>query len=478
MVEVGQKAPAIFNNLEIVVFNYCSSQKYRPLFHFTPIKGWLNDPNGLIQFDNEYHLFYQHDPDNLVSRRDNKHWGHAVSNDLIRWKHLPIAIFPDKTGSAWSGSTVVDFNNCSGFQIGDKKTIIAFYTSRTASQQMQSIAFSNNRGLTWAKYKGNPIIKIDAPPIPNFRDPRVFWHEKTKKWIMIIYLCKPEDRRGFAFYSSDNLLDWQMNSWLEGFFECPDLFEMPVDGKVTNKKWVIIDAKNYAIGNFDGRSFQLEGDILKIDHGMNFYATQTWDDIANSRRVQIAWMRGGVYPEMPFNQQLSFPCSLSLQSFGGVVRLCRNPIEEIKQFYADESSFENVTVNIANNLLKDIYGEVFDITVEFNVFNNNDFGIIVRGEKIVFRQTSNTVSFLGSQALLEPENNTIKLRLLVDRTSIELFGNNGKISMSSCFLPCNENKHVSVFSKKDIANKTVSVCAQQTSKQLIKKMEVYILSFA
>ena len=442
-----------------------NNQKYRPKFHFTAEKGWINDPNGLICLNDEYHLFYQLDPDNINSARENKHWGHAISDDLVRWKYLPIALYPDEIGSAWSGSTVIDEKNCSGLQIGQLKPILAFYTSRTATDQTQSIAFSNDDGLTWEKYKGNPILKVDAPINPNFRDPRVFWHEDTNQWIMVVYRCKAGDKRGFSFYSSDNLINWQFDSWIEGFFECPDLFELPVDGDVSNKKWVLADAKNYALGTFNGKNFVRETEIVKMDKGNNFYATQTWDDKVKDRRVQIAWMRDGSYPDMPFNQQLSFPCKLSLQTFKNQIILCRYPVAEIENYYTDEYFFERSKTDIVNRALKNLKNECFDINVEFNILNNNDFGLIVCGEKILYKPTSNVISFLGCEAVLEPEENTIKLRLLVDKTSIELFSNNGKLSMSSCFLSDKTNMGISVIDNND------------KDKPLIKKIEIFKLSF-
>lgn len=262
------------------------AERYRPQFHYTTVKGWINDPIGLVYYEGEYHLFNDHNP---FSRRfpggktdgEQSHWSHAISTDLVHWKHMPIAVFPDANGACWSGSGVVDRENTAGFRTGEGPALVLIYTSAGRSFG-QSLAYSNDRGRTWQKYAGNPVLDQIAP---SNRDPQVFRHGPTGKWVMVLYV-----KRGSAhFFTSDDLKDWTPVSEvrLPGFHECPDMFELPVDGDAGNTRWVLYDARfHYWIGSFDGREFRPEAGPLRGDHGRHFYAAQTWS-CARGRRVQI-----------------------------------------------------------------------------------------------------------------------------------------------------------------------------------------------
>lgn len=229
------------------------NEKYRPQFHYTAPENWLNDPNGLVYYAGEYHLFHQYNP--YGREWGNMHWYHAVGTDLVHWEHLGIALSMDEHGygdEVFSGSAVVDHNNTSGFQTGDEKVIVAIYTISEKNypySETQNIAYSNDRGRTWNAYEGNPVILCDYPG--DQRDPKVFWYEPDQKWVMSLY----EDG-GIAFYSSPNLKDWTYMSRIDGFNECPDLFELPIDGDPTNRAWVVHDASGkYLIGQFNGNKF-------------------------------------------------------------------------------------------------------------------------------------------------------------------------------------------------------------------------------
>ena len=258
-------------------------ETYRPQFHFSAKENWLNDPNGLVYYKDEYHLFFQHNPTGIDW--GNMTWGHAVSTDLLHWKQLPNAIEPDDLGTIFSGSAVVDWNNTSGFQTGTEKVLVAFYTSAgdyAAEKKAftQSIAYSNDRGRTWTKYEGNPVIgHIEG----HNRDPKVIWHEPTQRWVMALYL----DGNKFALLGSTNLKEWAPLCEIEmpGVTECPDLFELPVDGNPENMKWVFWGGNgNYVIGSFDGTNFTKETEPLQSEWGRNGYAGQTWSDIPGGRR--------------------------------------------------------------------------------------------------------------------------------------------------------------------------------------------------
>ncbi|MEL7585215.1 MAG: glycoside hydrolase family 32 protein [Prolixibacteraceae bacterium] len=420
---------------------------FRPQFHFTPEKNWQNDPNGLIWFEGEYHLFYQHNPNGTEWGFMN--WGHAVSKDLVRWEHLPIAITPDNDSkdkefcTAWSGCAIVDDKNLTGLQKGDQKTLLIFYTSRQCGQRM---AYSNDKGRTWIKYEKNPLIPYNEKD--DARDPKVFWYEPDQKYVMVLWR-KPDgdgDAQGISFYTSSDLTDWTYESHLPGFYECPDLVELPVDSLQGETRWVIFDGDgSYATGEFDGKKFIPAGSKRKSDFGANYYATQTWSNIPDDdgRTIQIAWMRGGNYPGMPFNGQMTFPSELSLKKYPEGVRLVRRPVREIKKLHEKAFELENKVVipGLNKNPLKGIKGDCFHIVGTFDLKSVNSFGFLIRhskektGTEIRFDATKNTLSCLGQTMGLEPEHGKISLEILIDRTSVEIFGNGGKLVMTSCFNP-------------------------------------------
>ncbi len=315
----------------------------RPAFHFSPPKGWMNDPNGLVYFDGEYHLFYQYYPEALVW--GPMHWGHAISTDLISWTHLEPALLPDENGMCFSGSAVVDGNDCSGL-FGGKPGLIAFYTvHRVLSNapndyvQEQYIAYSSDKGRSWQKYAGNPVIA--APGFPDFRDPKVIWHASSQHWIMAL-ACGQTIR----FYRSTNLLDWTLASEFgadqgrhtSGPWECPDLFELPVENG-EGSRWVLVvgvgasednwgSFTQYFVGDFDGRRFENENapdQVLLMDESRDFYAVQSWSDVADGRRLAIAWVNNWLYanqiPENGWRGNMSVVRELALVATAAGIRL-------------------------------------------------------------------------------------------------------------------------------------------------------------
>lgn len=420
-------------------------ETYRPQFHFTPATNWMNDPNGLIYFDGEYHLFYQHNPQG--NEWGYMHWGHAVSKDLVHWQHLPIAINPDmdstdkEYGTAWSGSAIVDKKNLLGLQQGDTPTLLAFYTSRKCGQR---IAYSTDKGRTWKKYEGNPVIAFDEQD--DARDPKVFWHDESQKYIMVLWRMPNGEKnaQGFSIYSSDNLTDWTVESHLAGFYECPDLVKLPVNRRADDTRWVIFDGDgSYVIGQFDGKKFSPETPKIQGDYGKNYYATQTFNNIPSEdgRTIQLAWMRGGEYPEMPFNGQFTFPCELALKTYLDGIRLIRTPVKEIELLHKKGEIWENKNLipGLDKNLTKKVKGDCLHIIGTFKLESVNSFGFVVRnsrkdtGTEIRYDATKHILSCLGKSVPLEPEDGKIQLDILLDRTSLELFANNGKVVMSSCF---------------------------------------------
>ena len=415
-------------------------ERLRPQFHFTARQwtisklnpaiinnpphggeeGWLNDPNGLVYYKGEWHLF---------ANGAGSYWVHAVSKDLIHWEELPPKLIRDgKLGNTASGSAAVDWHNTSGFGTDKEKALLAFFTGW--KNKVQCMAWSIDRGRTWTKYEMNPIVAHAD------RDPKVFWYEPESKWAMIIY---GPPGNSYVFFGSKDLKTWEKLSTFPDMYECPDLFQLPLDGDEKQTKWVLSDGDgSYVIGQFDGTTFHTEQEKVALDYGFNFYATQTWNDVPkeDGRCIQMAWMRGGKYPDMPFNQQLTFPCVLSLRTVGDEIRLCRYPVNEITQLYEKEHRWENVTVGMENDLLGGIKGDLFDIEIEFDPGQSDALGFNIQGHDVQYTtKTKAVVSRRTYPMKVERIDGCIHLRILVDRTSIEVFVNHGEISGTNCILP-------------------------------------------
>jgi sucrose-6-phosphate hydrolase SacC (GH32 family) len=405
-----------------------SPEIYRPKFHFTTEENWLNDPNGCVYYDGEYHLFFQHNPEG--TEWGNMTWGHAVSPDLVHWQQLPHALLPYAEGFIFSGSAVVDWNNTSGLGDGNTPPMVCLFT-HARMPFGQALAYSLDRGRNWSLYNNGEHVLPNQGLDLTERDPKIFWYAPSGHWTMVLWVQQDQVR----FFSSPDLIHWEFSSDFNAspFFECPDLFELPVGGNEQLKKWVLHDANlTYWIGSFDGKQFIPESEPLQGEHGFNFYAAQTWNN-TGGRVVQIAWMRGGEYPNMPFNQQMSFPCELSLRRKPDGERLCRYPVKEIATLYDQTSVWKDVLLQPGENPLNGMVGELFDIKMEIELKPEGEFQLSFYGQTL--RYTRNTLSCLGRTAPLYPQEGNLHLRLLIDRTSLEFFGNQGELSMSSCFLP-------------------------------------------
>lgn len=432
-------------------------EQYRPQFHFSPEKNWHNDPNGLVFYDGEYHMFYQYNPKS--TEWGYMHWGHAVSTDLIHWEDLGIAIYPDENSedkeycTAFSGSAIVDEHNLLEKQKGDEKTLVAFYTSQKCGQR---IAFSTDKGRTWEKYAGNPVIPFDEND--EARDPKVFWHDDSQKWVMVLYRKSSDDEKskGVSIYTSENLTEWTWKSHIPGFYECPDLVKLQVTNRPDETKWILFDGDgSYLIGAFDGETFTSESAKIKSDFGNNYYATQTWSNIPaeDGRTIQIAWMRGGEFPEMPFNGQMSFPCELSLTKFSFGYKLVRKPVKEIEILHGKHQSWEDKVLipGIKDNKTKGVKGDCFHIIAELDLKTSDNFGFVVRNDKknqgteIMYNVKRGVLTVLNSTVPIVPVDNKISLEILLDRSSIEIFANGGQTVISNCFTPNKGSEDVILF---------------------------------
>jgi sucrose-6-phosphate hydrolase SacC (GH32 family) len=404
------------------------AERYRPQFHFTARKNWINDPNGCVFCHGEYHLFFQHNP--LGLEWGNMTWGHAVSPDLVHWSQLPNAIEPYDRGTIFSGSAVLDSGNSSGFGCGQTPPLVAAFT-HARRPFGQALAFSLDRGRSWQLHEGGRHVVLNQGLDPGERDPRVFWHAPTGRWVMVLWVQRGRAR----FFTSGDLRQWAHAGDFqgEGFYECPDMFELPVDGDPGHTRWVLHDAAfHYWIGSFDGRCFSAESGPLPGDLGANFYAAQTWSNLPG-RVVQIAWMRDGRYPAMPFNQQMSIPCELSLRTTPDGVRLCRMPVAELEGLRISRDGLWGVTLKAGEDRALGAAGDLFDITAEIEPSPGAAWGLRLHQTEIIW--SDQRLHCLGRQAPVPVREGVVRLRVLVDRTSLELFANAGEVAMSSCFLP-------------------------------------------
>jgi fructan beta-fructosidase len=422
-------------------------EKYRPQLHFSTIRGWINDPNGLVYYDGEYHLFYQHYPFGYYWGQPN--WGHAVSTDLVHWKQLPDALWRHELGGIWSGSSVIDYDNTSGFKTGDTDVMVAFYTTARLfggrEAACQNIAYSNDKGRTWTDYENNPVIgdRTDVLGTYNARDPKVIWHEPTQKWVMVVF-----ERIGHSIFTSDNLKEWEYQSHIETFWECPELFDLPIDGNPENTKWVMYDVSgDYLIGDFDGKKFT--PDLGKFNYLQGkFFAAQTFTNVPKSdgRRIQTGYVEipGWVpvpEPGPPFNGLMSFPTELTLRTTANGVRMFNEPVKEIEKLHKKAHRWENLTWDQANKELKKIDAELLHVKCEIENINAIAYSIMFDDDVLYYTLKPNFFYFNVDTEDV-PESNRLRMKyvselgsnkmfyeFIVDRTSLEVFVDHGRFTM-------------------------------------------------
>ena len=396
-------------------------ESLRPGLHFSARRGWLNDPNGLVYYQGQYHLFNQHDPYSWGS--DYQHWGHAVSRDLLHWSEKPEALYPDALGKMWSGSAVVDWKNSSGFGTNGQPPIVMAYTA-AGDVFGQCLAYSADGGVTFNKFFGNPIVEQISY---GNRDPKLFWHEPTHSWGLALWV-EQYHRNTVQFFTSPNLKDWTRGGTADDFFECPDFFELPVDGNPANKKWVLTAASSeYKLGSFDGKNFTAETPKLPGQRGEGFYAAQTFNDIpaSDGRRIQIGWLQAPS-PGMPFNQCLSLPLELKLISTPDGVRLTRLPVSELTQLR--DKTFDLGALELKPgdaNPLAQAHGEMLELRAEFEPGADSEINFLVRGIAISYDARKQELIVNGHRAPAPLRDGKQRLIIYVDRTAIEVFASNG-----------------------------------------------------
>ena len=380
-------------------------------------------------------------------------WGHAVSSDLVHWRQLPDAIHPDELGTIFSGSAVVDHNNTTGWQTADQdKPIVCIYTSAggTKSAVAGTTVHSVDRLLDRPRAHLDQVRRESGAGQHSGRQSRPEGHLARAESALGDDSVPGPSAARFALFGSPDLKQWTKLSDLPlpGGHECPDLFELPVDGDPANTRWVAWEGGGlYLIGRFDGTTFQTESGPHASKFGANDYAAQTYSDIpaADGRRIQISWMAGGQYPDMPFNQQMSVPRVLTLRTTPAGIRLCFEPIEEIKTLRDRHHSRQDLSLGSTPHRLLDVQGQLFDIEATFDLGEATAVGLEIRGHKVEFSTTDRQLTALGKSAPLEPIDGQITLRILVDRTSVEVFAGQGLVQLASCFLPERDNQRLAVY---------------------------------
>ena len=391
-------------------------ESVRPLVHFTAPRGWLNDPNGLVFDGVNYHLFYQHNP--YGWNWGNMHWGHATSPDLFKWTDQPEALSPKAYGDwAFSGSAVLDRDNTSGWGKENKPPLVLAYTS---TGRGECVAYSNDSGMTWTEYEGNPVVKH------NGRDPRLVWHAPTKKWIMAVY----DETKGQAvhFHSSPDLKHWTFESEIKNFYECPDLVRFPDPADPQKELWVLYGADGlYLVGDFDGKTFTPKGPKQRLWHG-NFYAAQTFTNLPNNRVVQIGWGQGITFPGASFNQQMTVPVDLTLVSGQKGPRLCALPVGEIKGQVRSTNTFRNLRAQGGDLSVASLSNgaQLIDITWKSN---GGASGFRVPGVEIKHDSQAGKL-FVNKIGLDIPKEGEITLKIILDRGSAEVFLGKGEQALS------------------------------------------------
>ena len=406
----------------------------RPQFHFTSRRGWLNDPNGCIWHDGLYHLYYQHNP--FEREWENMTWGHATSPDLLHWTEQTPVLFPDTLGTMYSGSAVFDKDNTSGFGTKNNPPLVYAYTADRSDREVQCIAYSLDGGMTLHKYEGNPVIDShDKWQTHDTRDPRLFWwttdngQQTTDKghWVLVL-----NERNGHSIYTSTNLRDWTYQSHVNGFWECPDLFPLPVDGNPSDIRWVMLGASNtYMIGRFDGKTFTPESGKHRFSTGA-IYAAQTFNHTPDGRRIQIGWANID-HQEMPFRGQMLLPTELTLRTTKDGIRLVSKPIKEVasllKPLYASDKVLNERDVNQALRPYRHL--DCLHLRATLNLTYATSAGLRFNGHNIIdYDLNRNTLNgqFYSPQ---DPTSLSLTMDVYVDRTSVEVFIDDGLYSFSA-----------------------------------------------
>jgi fructan beta-fructosidase len=467
--------------------------QWRPVYHFTPQKNWTNDPNGLIYLNGQYNLYYQHNPQE--NKWGHMSWGHATSTDLVHWKHLPVAIpeivTPDTTIYIYSGSAVLDKENTSGFGKNGNPPVVAIFTADKPKQhsETQYIAYSNDGGLTYTQYKGNPVIDLNKK---DFRDPNVFWYAPTKQWIMTVAMV---DEHMVRIYGSKNLKEWTKLSdfgpagYTKNGWECPSLLPLAVDGDPRKTKWVLFvscwgdhsPTMQYYVGDFDGINFKNDNATdkhLLVDYGDSFYAAIAWRDAPANKKVLLGWLVNGRKETHPWKGQMAVPHDLSFKTTPDGLRLIQAPSALVAATVAKQGksiSFVNRTLDGSMVLSG---GRSSWIDAEFKLGEAKKVGFVVTDKKGTSKkvvvgydavkeqiyidctgaETGNKdAANLIQTAPLKTVNGMVRVQVLLDGSSLEVFGNGGEKVISTMVYPDTDATGLSTFSEGKVLIKSLKV---------------------
>jgi len=475
----------LFTSTILFAQNNLYKEKYRPQFHFSPAKNWTNDPNGLVYFDGEYHLFYQYNPYGNIW--GHMSWGHAFSADLVHWKHLPLAIPEKDSIMIFSGSAVADKNNSSGFtkQPG-QIPMVAIYTAHIIAdpsnpdnyRQEQHLAYSLDKGRTWTKYEGNPVLDIHKK---DFRDPKVFWYAPEKKWVMAVVL--PQEHI-VQFYSSENLKNWTHLSDfgpagdVQDIWECPDLLEIPVSNDAGKKKWILLNSQQttmqYFVGEFDGKEFKNENPAQRIyrpDYGPDYYAAVTYNLPASYTPVLLGWVNNWKYandiPTVPWKSAMSLPRELKLKKINNEWILFQQPVAAVKKLRTTPVEINNLTVAGKKKLF--VNGQQLEMELNLSPWQHTVSGVRLAVGKtnsfiigydadqkklFIDRSNSGNNSFHKNfaalsryETLLSPEKGKIKLHIFFDNSIVEVFATDGVAVMTAQLFPDKKDNGIELFSE-------------------------------
>ncbi len=476
---------------------------YRPNFHFSPKKGWMNDPNGMFYYNGYYHLYFQHYPDG--NKWGPMHWGHATSTDMITWKEQPIALYPDELGYIFSGSAVVDIDNTSGFSSESKTPVIAMFTHHDMEadkageiiDETQSIAYSLDEGLNFTKYKGNPVINNSN--IPDFRDPKVIWDEVRNQWTMVLAAGQE-----ILFYASKDLKNWELLSKFgegvgnhSGVWECPDLFPLPVKG-TEETKWVLFvsinpggpntgSATQYFVGDFDGKTFTIDKKFKEelakehnfwLDFGRDNYAGVTWSNVTTAQggKLYIGWMSNWLYanevPTEKWRSANTIARELGLIKDDNAYRLISNPVKELDGYRAKKVADTDIVVegNTVLTTSKTINLSKTEINFKISDVKEGNYTLTLANSKgdvlkfgykgsnkqfFVDRNKAGKTSFsdkFSDRVATAPRTSSaadLIGKILLDKTSIELFFDNGQTVITEIFFPNAPFETLSIESNKE-----------------------------
>lgn len=449
------------------------NQLYRPQVHFSPLRHWMNDPNGLVYFDGWYHLFFQYNP--YGSRWGHMSWGHARSRDLLHWQALPVAIPESRRFMIFSGSAVVDWHDTSGFGVGRRPPLVAIYTAEPRGHrgpQTQNLAYSTDGGLHWKKYAGNPVLNIG---LKNFRDPKVFWYAPQHEWVMVVSRAAA---RRISFYTSHDLKTWHRTGGFgpagdtRGVWECPDLFELPVENRPGQSRWVLkVDAQQHRpdrggggqvfIGHFNGKTFDTSDlHSQQLDLGEDYYASASWSDLPASRSTVVAlgWMNNWLYaqdiPTSTWRGAMAFPRRLSLRVRNGAYHLMQRPVAALAKLRRARRRLAGFMAPHGRMLLSvPPRGDAHEIRALIRVGRRGAFVFSIGssdGKLVKIRYEAASERFSVSRtghyrfskvfdshnaAVLSSVNGAIELDLIIDRSSVEAFVNDGALTVAERMFP-------------------------------------------